>query len=181
MTKLFQIWSVIFAFAVLFFVFIFSQKELDASQGNTRILPLHTSLGGGTSEHAASFINSTLRASLQIPFRHISEVIRTAHTPGRVDDVDPRVVVPAMGRFATKEKRRVWTVLWRVGDLCFCLCASFKVVRVVLKICIRSVFEGVEVNRGSKISISLMLILDMEGVPCWCDDSFLSKNNQRLD
>ena len=118
------------------------------------------SWGTGTSEHAASFINSTLLESFQIPFRHISEVIRIAQTPDGVDDVDPRFVVPGIGRFSTKEKRSVWTVLLRVGDLCFCLFASFKVDNVVFKMWVRSIFDGVAVSNGNSISRSLLLILD---------------------
>jgi hypothetical protein len=109
----------------------------------------------GTSEQAASFISSTLRASLHIPFFHISEVIRTAQTPGGVDDVDPRVVVPGRGRFATNENNRVCTVRLSVGDLCFCLFASLRVPRVVLNICIRRALDGVDVNSGNNISKSL--------------------------
>lgn len=110
---------------------------------------------GGTSEQAASFINSTLLASDHIPFLHISDVILTAHTPGGVVDVVPKVEIPGMGLLPTKENSRVCTVLARAGDLCFCLFASLSVVKVVLKICMRSVLEGVDVNNGNRTSRSL--------------------------
>lgn len=84
--------------------------------------------------------------------------------------------------FPTKENKRVCTVLARVGALCFCLFASFRVVRVVLKICMRRVLDGVEVSNGNRISRSLGLIPvgEME-IPGGCDDSFFSQNDERLN
>jgi hypothetical protein len=82
-------------------------------------------------------------------------VIRTAQTPGGLLDEEPRLDIPGTGVFPTKENNRVWTVRFNVGDLCFCLFASFRVVRIVLKICMRRVFDGVAVNNGSIISRSL--------------------------
>jgi hypothetical protein len=108
-----------------------------------------------TSEHAASFINSTLLASFHIPFLHISEVILTAHTPGGVVLVEPKLEVPEIGLFPTNENRRVCTVRFSVGDLCFCLFASFSVVIVVLKICNWRDLDGVAVRRGRRISSNL--------------------------
>jgi hypothetical protein len=112
-----------------------------------------------TSEQAASLINSTLLAPFQIPLRHISEVIRTAQTPGGVDDVEPRFEIPWSGRFSTKENSRVSTVRFRDVGLCFCLFASLRVVRVVLKMSIRRAFDGVAVRRGNRVSTSLLLTL----------------------
>lgn len=74
-----------------------------------------------------------------------------------MDDVDPSVVVPGIGRFATNEKRSVCTVRLKAGDLCFCLFASLRVPKVVLKMCIRRDLEGVDVNNGKRISRSLSL------------------------
>ena len=107
-----------------------------------------------TSEQAVSFINSTLLASFHMPFLHISDVILTAQTPGGVLLVEPRFEMPGMGLFATNENSRVWTVRFNVGDLCFCLLASLRVVIVVLKMFMRRDLEGVAVRRGNKISRS---------------------------
>ena len=109
----------------------------------------------GTSEQAASFISSTLLASDHILFLHISEVILTAHTPGGVVDLVPKVEIPGIGLLPTNENNKVCTVLANAEDLCFCLFASLRVVKVVLKMFMRSVLEGVEVNNGNRISRSL--------------------------
>ena len=91
-------------------------------------------------------------------------MILTAHTPGGVLDVVPKLVMPGIGLFPTKENNRVCTVLARVGDLCFCLLASLSVVNVVLKICMRRVLDGVEVSSGNKISRSLNLVAITQGM-----------------
>lgn len=67
----------------------------------------------------------------------------------------PKLEIPGMGLFPTKENSRVCTVLARAGDLCFCLFASLRVVKVVLKICMRRVLDGVEVSNGNRTSRSL--------------------------